>query len=162
MPAVIAAAWLFLHPKKYGLEFPKVDTTPTQFSLARESSINELTICLGNGGTRDGFFRVLRNLNPRYEPDGWIPAGAMLNATTKIVGLYSRYCVSGPRADLARALITADYALVPDDPWMYREALVDAFRVRGIFPTMATISDHGFEHVLLDDASVGATAGNRA
>jgi len=34
-----------------------------------------------------------------------------------------------------RALITADYALVPDDPWMYREALVDAFRVRGIFPT---------------------------
>ena len=34
-----------------------------------------------------------------------------------------------------RALITADYALVPDDPWMYREALVDAFRVRGIYPT---------------------------
>ena len=34
-----------------------------------------------------------------------------------------------------RALITADYALVPDDPWMYREALVDAFRRRGIFPT---------------------------
>ncbi|HET7220449.1 MAG TPA: hypothetical protein VFJ02_20495 [Vicinamibacterales bacterium] len=34
-----------------------------------------------------------------------------------------------------RALITADYALVPDDPWMYREALVDAFRLRGIYPT---------------------------
>lgn len=34
-----------------------------------------------------------------------------------------------------RALITADYALVPDDPWMYREALVDAFRHHGIYPT---------------------------
>ncbi len=34
-----------------------------------------------------------------------------------------------------RALITADYALVPDDPWLYREALVDAFRTYGIFPT---------------------------
>lgn len=34
-----------------------------------------------------------------------------------------------------RALITADYALVPDDPWFYREALIDAFRTHGIFPT---------------------------
>jgi hypothetical protein len=33
-----------------------------------------------------------------------------------------------------RALITADRTLVPDDPWDYREALVDAFRARGIFP----------------------------
>jgi hypothetical protein len=34
-----------------------------------------------------------------------------------------------------RAIITADYALVPDDPWMYREALIDAFRLHGIHPT---------------------------
>ena len=33
-----------------------------------------------------------------------------------------------------RALITADRDLVPDDPWFYREALVDAFRKRRIFP----------------------------
>ena len=33
-----------------------------------------------------------------------------------------------------RAVITADQALVPSDPWNYREALIDAFRVRGIYP----------------------------
>jgi hypothetical protein len=33
-----------------------------------------------------------------------------------------------------RALITADYDLVPDDRWAYREALIDAFRTRGIYP----------------------------
>ncbi|HSG40849.1 MAG TPA: peptidase M4, partial [Thermoanaerobaculia bacterium] len=33
-----------------------------------------------------------------------------------------------------RALITADRVLVPDDPWSYREALIDAFRIRGIYP----------------------------
>lgn len=33
-----------------------------------------------------------------------------------------------------RALITADRDLVPDDPWNYREALVDAFRKRHVFP----------------------------
>jgi hypothetical protein len=33
-----------------------------------------------------------------------------------------------------RALITADRDLVPDDRWAYREAFVDAFRKRHIFP----------------------------
>ncbi len=33
-----------------------------------------------------------------------------------------------------RALITADHDLVPDDPWAYREALIDAFLRRNIYP----------------------------
>jgi hypothetical protein len=33
-----------------------------------------------------------------------------------------------------RALITADHDLVPDDPWAYREALIDAFFRRNIYP----------------------------
>ena len=37
-----------------------------------------------------------------------------------------------------RALITADYNLVPDDPWAYREALIDAFRRRRIHPRDVT------------------------
>jgi hypothetical protein len=36
--------------------------------------------------------------------------------------------------DYLRALITADYDVVPDDPWDYRGALIDAFRRRGIYP----------------------------
>jgi membrane-bound lytic murein transglycosylase D len=108
VPMVIAAAWLFLHPKQYGLSFPKVDTKPAQLKLARPASIYELTICLGNGGTRDGYMRALRNLNPRYDADSWLPAGASLNATSKIVGLYGRHCANGKRADLAHQLVTSD------------------------------------------------------
>lgn len=33
-----------------------------------------------------------------------------------------------------RAIITADYDLVPDDPWAYREALIDAFLRRQVYP----------------------------
>ncbi len=33
-----------------------------------------------------------------------------------------------------RAVITADSELVPDDVWNYREALIDAFRLRGVYP----------------------------
>lgn len=108
VPMVIAAAWLYLHPKEYGLTFPKIDAKPTAFRLARPASIYELTICLGNGGTRDGFMRALRNLNPRYEADAWIPSGTTLNGTVKIAGLYQRYCVQGERAELAKQLVDSD------------------------------------------------------
>jgi hypothetical protein len=36
--------------------------------------------------------------------------------------------------EFLRAVITADHDLVPDDPWAYREAWIDAFARRGIFP----------------------------
>jgi membrane-bound lytic murein transglycosylase D len=108
VPMVIAAAWLYLHPKEYGLSFPKVEAKPTTIRLVRPATIYELTICLGNGGTRDGFMRVLRNLNPRYEADGWIPSGTTLNVTAKIAGLYNRYCVQGARAELAKQLVSSD------------------------------------------------------
>jgi len=107
VPMVIAAAWLYLHPKKYGLEFPRVDTTPDQFQLARASSINELAICLGNGGTRDGWFRVLRNLNPRYEANGYIPQGTFLRAPRKVSQLYRSRCVQGRDAEVASQLVRA-------------------------------------------------------
>ena len=71
-------------------------------SWRKPASIYELTICLGNGGAREGYMRALRNLNPRYEADSWLPAGTTLNATTKIVGLYGRHCTQGPRADTRR------------------------------------------------------------
>ena len=108
VPMVIAAAWLFLHPKEYGLTFPKVDARPALLRLNKPSSIYELTICLGNGGTRDGYMRALRNLNPRYKAESWLPAGTTLSATTRIVGLYNRWCVQGPRAELASTLARSD------------------------------------------------------
>jgi len=39
--------------------------------------------------------------------------------------------------DYLRAMITADYDLVPDDPWDYRGALIDAFWRRDIYPRSA-------------------------
>jgi len=117
VPMVIAAAWLFLHPKQYGLSFPNVDAKPAPLRLAQPASIYELAICLGNRGVREGYMRPLRNLNPRYEADSWIPAGTTLNATTQIVGLYNRYCLQGPRAQLAAQLVRSnpDTAIVRSD-----------------------------------------------
>ena len=44
--------------------------------------------------------------------------------------------------EFLRAVITADRDLVPDDPWDYREAWIEAFRRRRIQPqSMATLSE---------------------
>ena len=109
VPMVIAAAWLFLHPKEYGIRWPRVGTRPATISLAQPASIYELTICLGNYGSRDGYMRALRNLNPRWNADSTIPAGTALNATTRIAWLYRFNCGSNSkRAQLARQLVASN------------------------------------------------------
>ncbi|WP_372012926.1 transglycosylase SLT domain-containing protein [Pseudoxanthomonas sp. 10H] len=139
VPMVIAAAWIYLHPRQYGVGFPKVDAHPATFKLVRPASIYALTICLGNYGNRDGYMRTLRNLNPRYEAEAWIPAGTTLNATTRVAGLYHRHCSGGARTELAQALVTADVnaAIVRDDPGG-TVAVGDVTPLPGVATTVAT------------------------
>ena len=107
VPRVLAAAWLFLNPKEYGLQFPRVNAgEPQMLTLARATSINELTMCLGNRGVRDGWFRALRNLNPRYDPRDVIPSGTVLRVPPFVLRLYKANCLDNP----ARAQMAADLA----------------------------------------------------
>ncbi len=108
VPMVIAAAWLFLHPKRYGLSFHDVDPRSAALVLQKPDSLYGLTICLGDYGTRDGYLRTLRNLNPRLQASAMLPAGTQVNASARIAGLYERYCVRGPRATLAQTLLASD------------------------------------------------------
>ncbi len=105
VPYVLAAAWLFLHPEEYGLQFPKVNGAATVMRLQAPASIYQLSICLG--GPREGYFRALRNLNPRWEPHVSITAGTELRVPVAVPPLYSQHCVSGPRAMLAANLMAA-------------------------------------------------------
>lgn len=132
VPMVIAAAWLYLHPRDYGIQWPQVSSKPALIRLTQPSSIYELTICLGNSGSRDGYMRALRNLNPRYDADSWMPAGTALNATARMATLYDRYCTAGKhRAELAKQLVTSNVqsALVQVGPVTSTSA-----------PTTATVS----------------------
>lgn len=107
VPMVLAAAWLFLHPQDYGLEFPKITVEPARLTIAREMSLNALTICLGNGGTRSGWFRALRNLNPRFETHRPLPVGTVLDVPADVLPLYQARCIDGAHATLALELAGA-------------------------------------------------------
>ena len=111
VPSVLAAAWLFLHPDSYNLRFPKVDGVPGQVVLKRPASIAELTVCLGNGGDMpDGWFRTLRNLNPRLDPEAEQPVGSTVQLPKPLERVYASRCVDGPWPILAADL---HHAVVP-------------------------------------------------
>ena len=106
VPMVIAAAWLFLHADDYGLRWPRVYNRATQVRLQQPSSLHELTICLGNSRTNEGYLRALRNLNPRLQPSAYLPAGTSINLSTTMGRLYERYCRPGTRrAEMAKRLV---------------------------------------------------------
>lgn len=107
VPYILSAAWLFLHPEDYGLEFPSVNGAATVLALKQPASINQLTICIGNGESRYGYFRALRNLNPRWLPEAVLPAGTELRVPVVVMPLYDAGCVNGPRAEQALALVNA-------------------------------------------------------
>jgi len=110
VPAVLAAAWLFQHPDSYNLRFPRLDVVPGTITLKRPASLSELTVCLGSaGGMSDGWFRTLRNLNPRLDPQVSQPAGTVLQLPKVLEQAYASRCVEGPwpilASDLHKAVI---------------------------------------------------------
>ncbi|BFI95882.1 MAG: transglycosylase SLT domain-containing protein [Rhodanobacter sp.] len=117
VPYVLAAAWLFLHPDSYNLRFPKIDGTPGSITLKRPASLSELTVCLGSaGGMEEGWFRTLRNLNPRLDPQQEQPAGAVLHVPKLLERPYASRCVDGPWPILAADLHDASAPVVAEPP----------------------------------------------
>ena len=115
VPSVLAAAWLFLHPDSYNLRFPKIDGEAGSVTLQRPASISELTVCLGSaGGMEEGWFRTLRNLNPRLDPQQEQPAGAVLQLPKLLERSYAARCVDGPWPILAADLHAAVAPVVVD------------------------------------------------
>jgi len=123
VPAVLAAAWLFMHPESYNLRFPKIDGVPGDIVLKRAASLTELTVCLGSAGNMyDGWFRTLRNLNPRFDPQVEQAAGTHLAVPKELEKAYAARCVDGPWPILAADLHQAVVPVVIDAPAPVRVA----------------------------------------
>lgn len=114
VPRVFAAAWLFMHPEDYGLVFPPLDTETTMLELQADIAINELSICLGQEQDPDGWFRTLRNLNPRLEPGDRVKAGDRIAVPAHIVPVYEERCLEGDLLVRAHELHEANYPPEPE------------------------------------------------
>ncbi len=94
VPAVLAAAWLFLHPDDYDLAFPSLESGATAIELTEATSLGELAICLGGKDVRNGWFRTLRNLNPRVPGDARLDAGSTVRIPSMLVPMYVARCAA--------------------------------------------------------------------
>jgi hypothetical protein len=92
------------------------------------------------------FFRLASN-GTGVLPDGALPEillELLTDCACKLAGHFLTICIRAidycPPVDITfgeflRAAITADFDVVPDDEWSYREAWIDAFRAFGIYPS---------------------------
>jgi len=115
VPRILAAAWLFLHPEDYNLEFPELNYETTMLELRDDIAIDELSICLGQVENPGGWFRTLRNLNPKLQPGDRVPAGEQIEFPQLLVEHYEERCLEGEHLVRARELHEANY---PDEPEM--------------------------------------------
>jgi membrane-bound lytic murein transglycosylase D len=114
-----------MHPDSYHLKFPRIHAKPGHITLARQASLSELSICLGQAGDmRDGWFRTLRNLNPRLDPQKELAAGTRLHVPKRLEKPYQQSCTDGPWPILASDLHSGTVPKPP--PYM----LVRHYRVR--------------------------------
>ncbi|HWX67536.1 MAG TPA: transglycosylase SLT domain-containing protein [Rhodanobacter sp.] len=131
VPSVLAAAWLFLHPESYNLRFPKIDGAPGSVTLKRPASLSELTVCLGSaGGMNDGWFRTLRNLNPRLDPQVTQPVGTSVQLPKPLEQAYAARCVDGPWPILAGDLHRAVVPVVAPAPVASAPAISETSRYK--------------------------------
>jgi hypothetical protein len=104
----------------------------------------------------DAYLAVYRRKTERYVRlatggTGVLPAGelpedlqvVLAEEASQLASQFLAVCIRAidycPPVDIAlgeflRAVLTADHDLVPDDPWGYREAWIDAFGRHGIYP----------------------------
>ena len=124
----------------------------------------------------DRFFRLASN-GTGVLPEGELPElllELITESACKLASHFLTICIRAidycPPVDITfgeflRAAITADFDVVPDDEWSYREAWIDAFRTFGIYPSdvpslsedsllwrspdppVATIPELGFDHL---------------
>lgn len=114
VPKVLAAAYLFLRPQEFRLEWPMLDNEPALLPVALTTSLSELALCLGQAeGNLDGWFRTLRNLNPRIRPEQKIEAGTLVQLPAKLVPVYEQHCREGEFVARAAALHAARYPAGP-------------------------------------------------
>jgi len=109
VPRILAAAWLYLHPQEYNLEWPVPDTEKTRLVLEEDAALGELTICLGQEQSVNGWFRTLRNLNPRLTPGERIKAGEEIVFPAILVPVYEERCLGRELLERARELHEANY-----------------------------------------------------
>lgn len=109
IPVVIAAMLIFQTPEKFNVQFPEVQTDLAKIKVSHESSLSELSVCLGQEHRQEGWFRILRNLNSGIKADKVIKADTELTIPSLLETTFNKNCMNKNLMEFAHSLHLADF-----------------------------------------------------
>ncbi len=115
IPKVLAAMLIFQHPEQFNVDLTEREGTTAVVNTARDTSLSELAVCLGQSQSAHGWYRVLRNLNASLNAKRVIKANTPVVIPQIVKGEFEANCQAGPLVELAGTLHNADF---PDRPAM--------------------------------------------
>lgn len=109
IPVVIAAMLIFQDPEKFNVSLDPVATDIITVQLPMDSSLSELSFCLGQEQRSEGWFRVLRNLNSGVKADKPIKANTDLSIPGLLAETFALNCQNKALMKLAQSFHEADF-----------------------------------------------------
>jgi membrane-bound lytic murein transglycosylase D len=109
IPVVIAAMLIFQTPEKFNVLLPEIETNKTTIKVTQESSLSELSVCLGQEYRPQGWFRVLRNLNSGIKADKVIVKNTELIIPKILEASFEKNCNNKELMSFAHSLHLADF-----------------------------------------------------
>lgn len=109
IPVVIGAMLIFQDPNKFNVTLDKVDSDIITVQLPNESSLSELSVCLGQDQRSEGWFRVLRNLNSGVKADKSIKANTDLKIPKLLAETFAKNCHKQELMSLAKSFHESDF-----------------------------------------------------
>lgn len=109
VPTVLAAMLILQNPEKFNVVLPQSDSAIMTVSLPQETSLSELSVCLGQEQREDGWFRVLRNLNYGIQADKSIKANTDILIPQVLSDTFEVNCRNESLMQLAKSFHDSDF-----------------------------------------------------
>ncbi len=109
VPVVLAAMLIFQDPNKFNVILEKVNVETLLVQLPTDSSLSELSVCLGQEQRGDGWFRILRNLNSGVKADKTIKANTDIVIPKSLSETFSVNCQNKDLMTMAKSFHESDF-----------------------------------------------------
>ncbi len=109
IPVVLAAMLIFQNPDKFNVILDKVNVETMLVQLPNDSSLSEISVCLGQEGRVDGWFRIIRNLNSGVKADRAIKANTDIVIPKILEDVFTSNCQDKDLMALAKSLHESDF-----------------------------------------------------
>lgn len=109
VPTVLAAMLILQDPEKFNVVLSEPESEIITVKLPQDTSLSELSVCLGQEQREEGWFRVLRNLNYGIKADKFIKANDDIFIPKVLLQTFEDHCKDNDLMQFARTFHESDF-----------------------------------------------------